>query len=174
MGSSTHAWAIFLLAMGLPMCACFLPASSSVSSLLLRSQRMGLEKGISSVVPPSRAMQLRKPSSTALRMGLFDALKESVGLTPIGIDPRTSKENQAQVAKYVKRVEEKINVLEDEIEKFSDDQLKAKTGEFRARLKVISLFICLVFSMEALWQDFVQEINGKYVVGSFWAINNGT
>jgi hypothetical protein len=111
---------------------------------------MGLEKGIGSVVAPSRAMQLRKPSSTVLRMGLFDALKESVGLTPIGIDPRTSKENQALVAKYVKRVEEKINVLEDEIEKLSDDQLKAKTGEFRARLKVAFSFFFLVFSLFAL------------------------
>jgi hypothetical protein len=100
---------------------------------------MGL--GISSSLPKTRPMQLRRPASTSLRMGLFDVLKESVGLTPVGIDPRTSKENQAVVAKYLKRVEEKINVLEDEIEKLSDEQLKAKTLEFRARLKVFHLLL---------------------------------
>lgn len=37
---------------------------------------------------------------------------------------------------YLKRVSEKINVLEDTIEMLSDAQLKDKTNEFRSKLQV--------------------------------------
>lgn len=37
---------------------------------------------------------------------------------------------------YMKRVADKINVLEDTIEMLSDDQLKAKTTEFRSKIQV--------------------------------------
>jgi preprotein translocase subunit SecA len=40
------------------------------------------------------------------------------------------------VNKYLQRVTEKINPLEDVIEQLSDEQLKAKTAEFRTKLQV--------------------------------------
>jgi len=69
-------------------------------------------------------------------MGLLDSLTKSFSkdqsktLFAVG-----DADNQKTVDSYVERVESQINVLEDQIEKLSDDALKAKTQEFRDRLK---------------------------------------
>lgn len=70
-----------------------------------------------------------------LQMGLFDTLKEKVGmggeLKPGSIG---DSENREIVDAYISRVEEKMNPLEDALEKMSDEDLTAKTAMFRARL----------------------------------------
>ncbi len=75
-------------------------------------------------------------------MGFFDSIIKSVGL-PVqkeGFQPVSDVENSKTVEQYMKRVDEKITPLEAKIEKLSDDELKAKTTEFRSRLQVKSSF----------------------------------
>jgi hypothetical protein len=71
-----------------------------------------------------------------LRMGLFDTLAKTVGIgaeeTKVG--SIGDAENRAIVDAYIARVEEKINPLEDVLEKVSDEELKAKTAQFKERL----------------------------------------
>eukprot|EP00960_Hanusia_phi_P065036 765983-Hanusia_phi.AAC.4 len=84
----------------------------------------------------------KRQGSVGLRMGLFDTVAKSFGM---GKEEATSEggvvfgvgtaENQKFVQELLTRVEKKINVLEDEIEKLSDDQLRAKTEEFKKRLQ---------------------------------------
>ena len=72
-------------------------------------------------------------------MGLLDGLTKSIGLggqsAPTTLFAVGDEENQKTVDAYTLRVEKEINVLEDQIEKLSDEELKAKTQEFRNRLK---------------------------------------
>ena len=71
-------------------------------------------------------------SKIILHMGLLDGLKNMVGVP----DPTKSllQENDKQLKTYMQQVE-KINDLEAEIEKLSNDQLRTKTDEFRQRLR---------------------------------------
>jgi hypothetical protein len=92
---------------------------------------------------------LRK--SCALRMGFFDSIIKSVGL-PVqkeGFQPVSDVDNAKTVEQYLKRVEEQITPLEAKIEKLSDDELKAKTAEFRNRLQVgfnfLSITVNIIF-----------------------------
>jgi len=70
-----------------------------------------------------------------LQMGLFDTLKKTVGM---GEDLKPGSigdsQNREIVDAYISRVEENMNPLEDAYEKLSDEELKAKTAMFRARL----------------------------------------
>jgi preprotein translocase subunit SecA len=63
-------------------------------------------------------------------MGLLDSFKKIVGTT----DPTEilSNENDKQLKIYMQKVEQ-INAVEDEFEKYSDEQLKTKTLEFKQR-----------------------------------------
>jgi preprotein translocase subunit SecA len=71
-------------------------------------------------------------------MGIFDTLKKTVGLVDKEMETVVfgvgTPENQKLVEGYLARVEQKINSQEDALEKLSDEQLKAKTAEFRAQL----------------------------------------
>ena len=79
----------------------------------------------------SAPASLVAPRSTALRMGLLDGLKKIVG----GQDPveALAQDNEKTLATYRSKVEQ-INALEDAYEKLSDEQLRARTDEFRRRL----------------------------------------
>ena len=84
----------------------------------------------------SSKLQLReardqKKSLTALGMGVLDDIKKIVA----GGDPNEvlAAENESQVKKYMQVVEQ-INDLEEQYENFSDEDLKAKTEQFRAKL----------------------------------------
>jgi hypothetical protein len=84
----------------------------------------------------SSKLQLReardqKKSLTALGMGVLDDIKKIVA----GGDPNEvlAAENDSQVKKYMQVVEQ-INDLEEQYENLSDDELKAKTEQFRAKL----------------------------------------
>jgi len=69
-------------------------------------------------------------------MGLLDSITKSIRKEePTTLFAVGDEENQRKVDAYVKRVEQGITVLEDDIEKLSDEELKAKTQEFRDRLK---------------------------------------
>mmetsp|Transcript_26866 Transcript_26866/g.62213 ORF Transcript_26866/g.62213 Transcript_26866/m.62213 type:complete len:997 (+) Transcript_26866:53-3043(+) len=83
--------------------------------------------------PAGRSLRTMPWKKTPMQMGIFDAIKESVGIAPVGIDPKTSPENQQMVSTYMARAS-KINDLEDAYEALSDEELKAKTDEFRAKL----------------------------------------
>jgi len=95
-------------------------------------------KAGSCVAPARAALPVAKRLGGAgvqLQMGLFDTLKEKVGmggeLKPGSIG---DSENREIVDAYISRVEEKMNPLEDALEKMSDEDLTAKTAMFRARL----------------------------------------
>lgn len=84
----------------------------------------------------SSKLQLReardqKKSLTALGMGVLDDIKKIVA----GGDPNEvlAAENDSQVKKYMQVVEQ-INDLEEQYENLSDDELTAKTEQFRAKL----------------------------------------
>ena len=64
-------------------------------------------------------------------MGVLDDIKKIVA----GGDPNEvlAAENDSQVKKYMQVVEQ-INDLEEPYENLSDDELKAKTEQFRAKL----------------------------------------
>jgi hypothetical protein len=86
---------------------------------------------MSSRGPGLREVRDQKKSLTALGMGVLDDIKKIVA----GGDPNEilAAENEDQVKKYM-QVVESINNLEEEYEKLSDDDLKAKTDQFRAKL----------------------------------------
>jgi preprotein translocase subunit SecA len=65
-------------------------------------------------------------------MGIFDGIKKMVGGAPS--TELLAQENDKQLKQYMQEVE-KINALEGEYEKLSNEELKAKTGEFQQRLK---------------------------------------
>ena len=103
------------------------------------SPLLRVSKVLKSVEPARghREMVLRK-ATTSLKMGFFDNIIKSVGL-PVskdGAQPVSDAENSKIVEQYMKRVEDRITPLEAKIEKLSDDELKAKTNEFRSRLQV--------------------------------------
>ena len=66
-------------------------------------------------------------SMTALSMGVFEDFMSGQD------DSARKKENDAYLAELQKRVDN-INALEAEIEELGDDELEAKTAEFRRRL----------------------------------------
>jgi preprotein translocase subunit SecA len=93
-------------------------------------------------------------SSTALRMGLLDGLKKIVtGQDPVEL---LAQENEQTLAAYRTKVE-KINGLEDAYEKLSDEQLRARTDEFRRRLasgETLDTLLVEAFAVvrEAAWR----------------------
>jgi len=68
----------------------------------------------------------------SVKMGLLDGLKKIV----VGADPTEAlaEENDKQLKTYFQKVE-KINALEADYEKLSNEQLRAKTDEFKQRLR---------------------------------------
>jgi hypothetical protein len=105
----------------------------------------------SSVVAPRT---VTASSSTALRMGLLDGLKKIVtGQDPVEL---LAQENEQTLATYRTKVE-KINGLEDAYEKLSDEQLRARTDEFRRRLasgETLDTLLVEAFAVvrEAAWR----------------------
>lgn len=76
--------------------------------------------------------RLSNSRSLALRMGLFDGLKNAVGGgTPV---ERLKQENDQLFQSYSKNVE-KINALESEYEKFSNEALATKTEELKRKIR---------------------------------------
>lgn len=87
-------------------------------------------------------------------MGLLNNFRKIVG----GGDPTESlvQENDKQLSVYLQSVE-KINALEEEYERLSDDELRYKTTEFRKRLsqgETLDDLLVEVFAVvrEAAWR----------------------
>lgn len=70
-------------------------------------------------------------STSSTRLSLFEGLKSLVSTKDI--TAQLAEENDVLLKEYTKRVE-KINALEEDIEKLSNDDLIAKTQQFRDRL----------------------------------------
>jgi hypothetical protein len=87
-------------------------------------------------------------------MGLLDGLKKIVtGQDPVEL---LAQENEQTLAAYRTKVE-KINGLEDAYEKLSDEQLRARTDEFRRRLasgETLDTLLVEAFAVvrEAAWR----------------------
>ena len=99
---------------------------AAVNSLRLRS-------GGSIALRTRRGVALPAPrtAATRLRMGILDDLKKAVGMgDPVEV---LEQDNNRQIQEYLKNVE-KINSLEDEYETLTNEQLRAKTDDFRRRL----------------------------------------
>lgn len=68
----------------------------------------------------------------SIKMGFLDSFKKIVGAQ--STEEALSVDNDKQLKLYVQTVE-KINALEEVYEKLSDEQLQAKTQEFRRQIK---------------------------------------
>lgn len=97
-------------------CSAFVPPT-----FLPQSSSTAFKSGVSTTKSSSSS------SGSALFMGLEDMLKKTD-------DTNRKKNNDAYIESLQKRVEQ-INALEGEYEELGDDELAAKTDEFRKRLK---------------------------------------
>jgi preprotein translocase subunit SecA len=109
-----------------------------------------------------------------LRMGLFDGLKKMVGVVDQG--EALVQDNDKTLKVYMQNVE-KINAIEDEYEKFSNEQLKAKTEEFRKRLKAGNslesiLVEAFAVAREASWRVLELRHFDVQLIGGM-ALNDG-
>jgi SecA DEAD-like domain len=133
-----------LVSVRLPSGQAFAPAT----------RRFGRGLSTSSSVVDRRTVSTASSSSTALRMGLLDGLKKIVtGQDPVEL---LAQENEQTLAAYRTKVE-KINGLEDAYEKLSDEQLRARTDEFRRRLasgETLDTLLVEAFAVvrEAAWR----------------------
>ena len=119
---------------------------------------LGMSAGLR--VTPSRFVFDRQGSSPGLhrtlaplRMGLLDGLMKSASADPI---KALTNENEGLLKQYMSVVE-KVNALEDSIEKLDNGQLRAKTEEFRKRLdsgaSLDSLLVeAFAVAREAAWR----------------------
>lgn len=74
-------------------------------------------------------------STHVLRMGLLDGLKKMVGFEDNSVSvSQLIEDNDKLMARYLKRLD-RINLLEPQIEKLSNEELRAKTSEFRQRVR---------------------------------------
>ena len=133
-------------------------ASYALAFIPSRVPLLRVSKGLRTTVDAHlfhREVPVLRKSGGSLRMGFFDSIIKSVGL-PVqkdGFQPVSDVDNAKTVDSYMKRVEEKITPLEGKIEKLSDDELKAKTTEFRSRLQVGTFFSLLMYSVNRLKQS---------------------
>eukprot|EP01041_Mallomonas_annulata_P006005 gene6005-12107_t len=109
-----------------------------------------------------------------LKMGLFDGLKKIVGVTDT--TEALVMENENTLKDYMKIVT-KINNLEDSFEKLSNDELQAKTDEFRKRLRsgetLNSLLVeAFAVAREASWRVLKLRHFDVQLVGGM-ALNDG-
>mmetsp|Transcript_19540 Transcript_19540/g.18872 ORF Transcript_19540/g.18872 Transcript_19540/m.18872 type:complete len:1035 (-) Transcript_19540:297-3401(-) len=115
-----------------------------------------------------------KVDSMQLRMGLFDGLKKMVGVVDQG--EALVQDNDKTLKVYMQNVE-KINAIEDEYEKFSNEQLKAKTEEFRKRLRAGNslesiLVEAFAVAREASWRVLELRHFDVQLIGGM-ALNDG-
>lgn len=111
-------------------------------------------------------------------MGIFDSIKKLVGGQTFL--QRLAIENESTLKNYSKLVD-KINQLEDSVEKLQNSELQSKTAEFRARLqqgeKIDNLLVdAFAVVREASWRvlrlrHFDVQVNRQFCSALFrWTL----